>query len=139
MLKIDRRWLHFHRLHNISFFWFEISMLRLPSIKFITAVILDYGELWKSKCFTKLKSILFLLTYNSKITKVILLNMPKAKLLAICQHNLIKSLWFTCTFSHKYKQGKPKIKNMFYVFHRSLNWDRDLIWMQRVSYILGYF
>lgn len=77
MLKIDCRWLHFHRLHNISFFGFEIRILRLPSIKFITAVILDYMELWKSKCFTKLKSILFLLTYNLKITKVILLKYAK--------------------------------------------------------------
>lgn len=56
----------------MSCFEFEIRMLRLPSIKFINAVILDYIELWKAKCFTKLKSILFLLTYNSKITKVIL-------------------------------------------------------------------
>ena len=117
MLEIDCRWLHFHRLHNTSFFWIEIRMLRLPSIKFITAVILDYIELWKSKCFTKLKSILFLLTYNSKITKVILPKHTKKPRFLPYACIILSNHCYSCahshthTHTHTHKQGMAKIKN----------------------------
>lgn len=134
MLKIDCRWLHFHRLHNISSSGFEIRMVRLPSRKFITAVILNYIELWKSKCFTELKSILFLLTYNSKITKVILPKHTKKPSFLPYACIVLSNHCYSRAHSHTHKQGMPKIKNTLYVFYRGLNWDHALIWTQHMAY-----
>ena len=98
----------------MSCFEFEIRMLRLPSIKFITAVILDYIELWKSKCFTKLKSILFLLTYNSKITKVILPKHAKKPSFLPYACIILSNLCYSRahSYTHTHKQGMPKTKNI---------------------------
>lgn len=133
-MKIDYRWLHFHRLQNISFFWFEIRMLRLPSIKFIAAVILDYIELWKSKCFTKLKSIFFfLLTCNSKISKVILPKHAKEPSFFPYVCKIFSNHCYSRARSHTHtNKGCQRLK--IHIFYKSLNWDHDLIWTQHVAY-----